>query len=318
MELIIKPTGRCNFNCSFCSANLLDIKHSEKVSDELKHIIETLKPSSLIFTGGDPLMVNRNFYDEILTLGDFNISFTTNLKAFDFDPDKLTDLFKPERVGVCTSFQYGTERKWDINTPYTESKFIEVMNLFNEKIGYMPSFISLVSEENEDRALDHIYLAKQVGTKCKLNAVLKMGLSKEYYPFYKMIDLWLKIQDLGLEEYWDNEIQFKLGGCNFNTNSLCESSIRTFWLDNKGNIKYGNCEDRSSNELFIPMDKEAPKPKKSPLELKNLISSKCLFCHLCRLCNGCKAKLLQNKEDKKFCSEMKKREERILGAGWKL
>lgn len=318
MELIIKPTGRCNFNCTFCSANLLDIKHSERVSDELKQIISTLKPSCLIFTGGEPLLVNRQYYDEILALGDYSISFTSNLKDFYNNPDKWTDLFKNKRVGVCTSFQYGTERRWDKDTPYTEEMFRRVMKVFNDKVGYVPSFISLVSEENEDRALDHIYLAKELGTKCKINAVKQMGLSQTTYPLYKMIDIWLKIQELGLEEYWDHDIQFNKGGCDFNTNRMCESSIRTFWLDNQGNIKYSNCENRASNLEFINLENKCPELKSVPLSMNNLITKKCLFCPLCGLCNSCKATLPLNKKDPNFCKEMKAREEKILGAGWKI
>ena len=105
MELIIKPTGRCNFNCKFCSANLLNIKHQTKVPNELIKIIQTIKPNSLIFTGGDPLLVGPEYYYEILSLGNFSISLTTNLKDYYIQPKKWIDLFKNERVGICTSFQ---------------------------------------------------------------------------------------------------------------------------------------------------------------------------------------------------------------------
>lgn len=82
MELIIKPTSRCNFNCNFCSAGLLKIKTITRVPSELKQVLFTIKPNNLIITGGDPLMMPPSYYEELLTLGDWNISFTTNLKDF--------------------------------------------------------------------------------------------------------------------------------------------------------------------------------------------------------------------------------------------
>ena len=318
MELIIKPTSRCNFNCTFCSANLLNIKHSTNVSDKLKNVLNTLKPDTLIFTGGDPLMVSPKYYEEILSLGDWHISFTTNLKDFYLHPDKWVDLFRNTRLGITTSFQYGDERRWDKNTPYSEEMFIKVIKLFEEKIGYTPTFISVISEYNEDRALDHLLLAKKLNTQCKINGVLPMGLSKDFYPLYKMIDIWLSIKENGLEEYWDNEIQFYNGGCNFNTNLMCESSIRTFWLNDKEEIQYNNCEDCASQGHRIPLDIYRPIPKESKINVNDMVCDNCLMCPLYRLCNGCKSMRKINKLTPNHCEEMRKRLDKIKEMGWKI
>lgn len=318
MELIIKPTGRCNFNCKFCSANLLNIKHSTKVPDELVKLIQTIKPNGLIFTGGDPLMVDPDYYYEILSLGDFHISFTSNLKDFYINPNKWIDLFRNERVGVCTSFQYGNERMWNVNQVYSEDVFRKVMKKFKDSIGYTPSFISVISKSNEDRALDHIYLAKELGTRCKINGVLPIGLSKEYYPLYKMIDIWLKIIEAGLEDYWDNHIQFQNGGCNFNTNLMCSSSIRSFWIDNQNQINYNNCEDCAVRGARIPLDTGIVKPTAEKLKHEHLLSSECLYCELCTLCNACRSTKQAITDKETFCSEMKKRKQKILDTKWKI
>lgn len=318
MELIIKPTGKCNFNCTFCSANLLNIKHSTNVSDKLKETIDILKPDNIIFTGGDPLMVSPDYYKEILSLGDYSISFTTNLKDFYLNSDKWIELFKNERVGIGTSFQYGIGRKWDKNTIYTEEMFINVMNKFNNLVGYMPPFISIISEDNEDKALDHLYLAKKLGTKCKLNPLLPLGLSKTFYPLYKIIDIWFQIYDLGLEKYWDNKIQFYNGGCNFNTNMRCESSIRTFWLNDKEEIQYGNCEDSASDGMRIPLETSKPLCTEKKLDINNVINNRCLYCPLSRLCNSCKTLQKMNKMTENHCDEMLKRMSKIQNLGWKI
>lgn len=318
MELIIKPTSRCNFNCTFCSAGLLNIKHSEKVSEKLKEVLNILKPDTLIFTGGDPLMVSPKYYEEILSLGDWHLSFTTNLKDFYLQPDKWTPLFKNPRVGITTSFQYGDERRWDKNTPYTEEMFKKVIRLFEEKVGYVPTFISVISEKNEDKALDHIRLAKELNTQCKINGVLPMGLSDHFYPFYKMIDIWISIKESGLEEYWDNEVQFYNGGCNFNTNLMCESSIRTFWLNDKEEIQYNNCEDCASQGYRIPLDKERPIPHQTKVDNYDVVTKECLFCPLHHLCNGCKSLRNINKLTPNHCEEMKKRMDKIKEMGWKI
>ena len=318
MELIIKPTSRCNFNCTFCSAGLLNIKHSESVSDKLKEVLNTLKPTTLIFTGGDPLMVSPKYYEEILSLGDWNISFTTNLKDFYLHPDKWISLFNNPRVGVCTSFQYGDERRWDKNTPYTEEMFKKVMALFNKHMGYTPQFISIISSKNEDKALDHLYLAKELNTRCKLNPLSAMGISKEHYPRYKMVDLWLQIKELGLEEYMDTQIQFYEGGCGFNTNLMCESTIRVMWFNDTEEIHYSNCEDCASCGHQMPLDTEMVKPIESKIDPTEMINEKCTYCELCRFCNACKMSRNTNKITPNHCEEMLKRKSKILESGWKI
>ena len=162
MELIIKPTSRCNFACKFCSAGDLSIKHLSSVTSELKHLLQQLNPSNVIITGGDPLCVIPDFYEELLRLGSWRISMTSNLKAFYEDHDTWVPLFKNPRVGVCTSFQYGKGRMWDAATPYTEEMFRKVFDKFLSLVVYRLKFISVISLDNESRALDHLLLAKEL------------------------------------------------------------------------------------------------------------------------------------------------------------
>lgn len=194
--------------------------------------------------------------------------------------------------------------------------FIDTMQLFANRIGYVPYFISVISQDNESRALDHLRLAKRLGTKCKLNAMLDLGLSQSTYPFYKMVDIWLAAEHEGLSEWHNNAIQLKHGGCCFNTNGLCQSTIRAMWIANDGSLKYGNCEDMLLLGSKIPVD--AAQPTASPANLTDVISPRCYTCELCRLCNSCRSQRRANAKDQHFCEEMLKRKEQILDSGWNI
>lgn len=319
MFLLIKPTSKCNFNCNFCSAKNLHIKHSNKIPEKIKERIKVLNPDWIVITGGDPLMVSPDYYYELLSLTTCEISLTTNLKGFYLNPDKWINLFKNPRISICTSFQYGTGRLWDKNTPYTEDLFKKVMLLFKEKVGYMPSFISVITRENETRALDHLYLAKELNTQCRLNGVFSFGASKEYYPRYKMVDLWLKIKELGLEKYYMENNFFEAGTCNLNTNLLCTSTIRACWLKEDNNLEYGTCEDLLVEGYSkIPLEESKPIPKSEEIPYQDLINDKCLSCELCRFCNACKINRIMAKDCLNYCEEMLKRKDKILKSGWRI
>ena len=304
MQLIIKPTSKCNFNCKFCSAKLLDINHSNVVPDTLKNYIKELNPQNVIVTGGDPLMMNPEYFFELLSLGDFNISLTSNLKDFYCNPQKWTPLFKNPKVGVITSFQYGNQRK--DKDVYDENRFIKVIDTFNHYVGYKPNFIAVISNENESKALDHIYLAKKLNIQCKLNPMMPMGLSKEYYPRFKMFKIYLDIINKGFDMYELNCCERHLGKCNFNTNLSCDKHIRACYVDSHNILHTSFCEDLlSDNVELLKQD-------------NSVISNDCYACPLFRLCNGCMKNKLAAKSCPNYCQEMLKLKNDIIGSGWLL
>ncbi len=320
MELIVKPTGRCNFACNFCLSGKVasGIKHFEHVPDSLKKLILDIKPQTIIVNGGDPLLSGPEYFNELLAIStEPTIAIVTNLKDFWQHPDKWKEVFTNQRVSVTTSFQYGSGRKWDANTVYDEQMFKKVCLLFKQTAGYVPMFIAVITKENEDRALDHLLLAKELGTTCKLNAVLPLGISTESYPKYKMIDIWLKAKELGLSKYLEGDVQFYNGGCSFNTDLMCRSTIRVFWIDVNDNIHYSSCDNCSTLGDSIPMENSQPIPcrmKLNPIDFIN--KEKCLTCQLCRFCNACKATREANRHDLNYCEEMLKRKDAILSSGW--
>ena len=95
MELIIKPTEKCNFKCTFCSSTQI----TEDKTAELDHeyIFQFLKrfpeTNTIIVNGGDPLMMRPDYYWKLIDHLDSidshaTISFTSNLWPFYKNPDK--------------------------------------------------------------------------------------------------------------------------------------------------------------------------------------------------------------------------------------
>lgn len=321
MELIIKPTGRCNFNCTFCSSANLDIAHpTTGVPKPIKDLILKMKPTNIIVTGGEPLTIDPEYYLELQELGKCHISFTSNMKDFYFHPEKWERLVKDPNMGFITSFNYGDTRRWDENTPYTEEKFIEVSNLFKEVSGkdFLP-FIAVIDESNEDMLLDHVYLAKRLGTLVKINNASKIGRCGKNYPKWKMIKAYLNIIDLGLGDYEITCREREFGRCAFNTNFMCNSTIRCCYVDSAGKLHYGICDDEVSAEREIPMDEEFPVPINPKVPGKDqYIHDKCVYCELFRFCHGCNAHRLHAREFPEHCSEMLKMKDDLIRTGWAL
>lgn len=318
MELIIKATGRCNFKCDFCSAGKSDIQHQTYLHEAIKKQISILKPSSLIINGGEPLLAGKSYFEELLNASQCHIAIISNLKAFEEAPEYWTPLFLNPRISVVTSFQFGNRRKINDDVVYTEQHFKKVCSLFKEKVGYVPMFISVISAENEKLALDHIKLARELGTICKLNPLLPLGISAEHYPLYKMMDIWLEINEKGLEKYTDASVQFFFGGCQFNTSLYCQSTIRAIYVDCNGKIRYSNCDNKIMEKEYIELEESTPIHCQKSIAPRQMISKKCLSCELCRLCNACDITRELSKRDKDYCVEMTKRKQRILKTGWKI
>lgn len=324
MELIIKATETCNFACTFCSASNVQIKKTRRVPDQIVRLLKILQPDSVIITGGDPLCVDRQYYEHLLSLGDWPISMTSNLKAYYLNREYWKPILSNDRIGVTTSFQYGSERLWDKNTIYDETMFRKVMSACKEDFDCIPSFIAVITPQNYHRAIDHVYLAKELGTKVKLNGVTPTGRSKSSMPLYKMIDIWDKVYQLGLQDYVQWAPQFTTGGCNWNTTHHCQSCIRAAWVDHDNQLHYSFCETLLEGVLGNPpveiaVDSSRPKPIRIYPEFNDLINKECLQCDLSDLCNGCTVNRMMAKCDPDFCEQMKKRRQTILShCDWKI
>lgn len=328
MELIIKPTEACNFKCTFCSStNLVDDKSQRlevsKISAFLDRFPET---RTIIVNGGDPLMMHPKYYWEILAEIEkrnltTTLSFTTNLWGFYKNPALWTELFRHPLVGVSTSFNYGQTRRITETQVYTEDIFWKVSDLFLEKVGYRPSFISVITEENLDSAMNNVLLAKKMGVECKLNYALASGELSVPLLKGKIYKIYLDIIDQGLAEWEYNSKQLlamqevKATSCPLNRD--CDSNIRC--LQPAGD--YYSCGAFGDDKLHpIDFEREVIQnaPKELPLQARpelSYLKESCLTCPLFHICNGCKktvADLKNNDWVENHCSEMQKNLERLL------
>jgi len=141
---------------------------------------------TIIVNGGDPLMMDPKYYWEIIKyLDDKNlpatISLTTNLWPFYKNPNKWIPLFKNPRVGVATSFQYGDGRLKGDYSVFTEQDFTMCSDYMLYYIGYRPSFIAVITEENEWSVLQTVELAKSMKVVCKVNYAMASGEQSHAY-----------------------------------------------------------------------------------------------------------------------------------------
>lgn len=331
MDLIIKPTIRCNFFCEFCSSTEFCDKDSKDLtSQDVINILKQEHVNSIVFNGGDPLLMEPEFYWDIVHyIHDNNLSttlsMTTNLKDFMKNPDKWTPLFTQEivPVGVCTSFQYGSLRKIYPNQPYTEEMFRETFKKFYEYTGQKLAFLAIISEENEKYALKHVEFAKELGTQCRINEVINSGKAGKPYPFYKIANFWVDIIKAGDDKYEMNCAVFKDAVDGVNTECpFCRSCTDSVMCLSCGSPdKLTRCGSLSDD---IPRMKDDPEEQgllaytlgeaeDVPYEY-SILKPECYSCPMYQVCNAC---FKTNRDLRKFgmvdehCKGIKKVYKRI-------
>ncbi len=327
MELIVKPTEKCNFKCTFCSStNITDDKDARL---DLQHIFTFLQKypntGTIIVNGGDPLMVPVSYYWSILDYIEQHglpttLSLTTNLWAFYKNPDKWSPLFNHPKVGVATSFNFGDTRKIDENTVFTKEHFLAVVALFYERVGYKPDFISVISEENASTAIDNVRLAKELDVECKLNYAMSSGAQQAPFQLSKMYDIYTKIHELDLWP-WEHNTKVMMRRLTAGTstcpqNRSCDEGIRC--LQPSGD--YYSCGSFGDDRLF-PIDFTAEMqaniiatPLQDDFETMAL-KSDCFTCPMFNICNGCRKTVYDMKRAnmvESHCSLMKTISSKII------
>lgn len=300
MNLVLKPTEACNFSCTFCSSSyLVDDKKERLELDKIYQFLKRFPDTEKIFiVGGDPLMMPPTYYFEILQHIEENnyptiLSFTTNLWDFYKKPDRWIKLFNHPRVEIGTSFQYGNGRQIKPGEVFTEQHFREIYRMFKK---FVPdkelSFLAVIDESNEHLALDHLYLAKDLGTQCRLVYSSMSGKSKDVYPISKMIDIYIQIWKLGLSQYEEScftvseKISNVFVGCNLDRN--CDSSMRSLNADGRY-FSCGPLNDDLDKENEIDFNKEMTGDFFKPIQKSEhrFLKPECFGCKMFEICNGC-------------------------------
>lgn len=290
--LIIKPTTACNFNCTFCSAKLLDIPFQKTFPKILEDYIYDYKPNSIIVTGGEPLINTKEYFDKLIQImeslsQDYTISLTSNLVLWYENPEKWDFLFKNPHIGVITSFQYGGERK--DSDDYNENRFVDLFNKFKERYGYALNFIYVVNENNCQYIEKACKLARKLGCKLKLNQQLPLGLSTKYYPRYKLLQNHIDMIKLGYSDVLESLVSIKEHRCPFPSTSLKCMLGRVAYVDNNNKLHVENCEDIMSTKDKIDIKIDA-------------LFEKCYTCKMFSLCNSCSINRYYTVDKEKQCN----------------
>jgi len=337
MDLIIKPTERCNFKCTFCSSTYItDDKTVELDHEYIYQFLERYpETNTIIVNGGDPLMMSPDYYWKLIEHLDkikshATISITSNLWPFYKNPNKWKDLFNHNRVGVTTSFQYGGGRLKGDLTEFSESDFWKVSDCMLEHVGYRPDFITVITDENEHLAIKNVELAKEMNVECKLNYAFSsgppvkfkniiMGQEGKPYMLADIYEIYIDIWKKGLAPWEFNTKQMmkrlSTGSTTCPQNRSCDGGIRT--LQPSGD--YYSCGAFGDDRIYsINFEEEMKGTKVFPLRFQpELLSLKnsCMTCPMFDICNGCR-KTIKDLRDysmvEKHCKKMKTLAKNIL------
>jgi len=317
MELIIKPTEQCNFKCTFCSSTKIsnqktDVLSHEQIFQFLERFPQT---KTIIVNGGDPLMMDPDYYWRIIDWldekeYDTSIALTTNLWPFYKKPNKWAPLFNNDRVGVTTSFNYGDGRLKGDFSLFTVDDFWRVSDAMLEYCNYRPDFISVVTDTNDHLAIKNVELAvemsdgkepqdtlhnlskEKTGVECKLNYAMSSGDQDRPYLLSKIYKTYVDIWEAGLAPWEFNTKQMmkrlRGGATMCPQNRKCDEGIRT--LQPSGD--YYSCgafgDDREKPINFdYEMKGGFATPLQDSIELGSMKKS-CYTCPMFEICNGCR------------------------------
>lgn len=332
MELIVKPTEQCNFKCTFCSSTYISDDHFQLLDLERIYAFLLRYPNTrtIIVNGGDPLMVKPEYYWKLIAFLDEHdmpatIAFTSNLWPFYKKPEMWTELLRHPRLGVTTSFNYGETRRITETRVFTEEDFWNVSNAFLDKIGYRPDFISVITEENEDTAVDNVWLAKEMNVECKLNYGLASGDQSVPYQLSKIYETYLEVYNLGLTEWEYNTKQLvkrlSAGNTTCPQSRSCDKYIRAM---NPGGDYYSCGAFADDRDVPIDYNAEIFEGKHfQPLQERGdlwSLKAECLGCPMFEICNGCRKTIKDMKEHKMVedhCKLMKKLAPEIIRINFK-
>jgi MoaA/NifB/PqqE/SkfB family radical SAM enzyme len=336
MNLIVKPTQRCNFACSFCSSTQIAKSNQKKDDLNLNNIFLFLKrfpdTNHIIVNGGDPLMMSPEYYIEIIEFIEKNnlktkLSLVTNLWDYYINPSKWKKLFSSKRVDIGTSFNFGETRKINKKEIFTKDIFLKILEKFKKDFGYTPGFISVISEENKNSAIKNVELAKELNVECKLNYAFSSGRESVCFPIGKMYNIYLDIYEKNLHEneYNTKQMLRRLRGEETTTcpqNRKCDEGIRNLQPKSSSGYEYSSCGSFGDDQEYgIDFEKEMQgdffKPLQNSTELQYL-KEECLSCPNFNICNGCYKTVRDLKKNnlvEESCFEMKKFRKRAISLG---
>lgn len=336
MDLIIKPTERCNFKCTFCSSTTIANGSNQVLDLGLVKQFLTRFPATktIIVNGGDPLMVSPSYYMELCDYLDKHypdvvVSLTTNLWKFVEHPLRWLPVFTRNNVQLITSFQFGEGRLMGDGSLFTQERFMEAWQKVVDYVGERIDFISVLTYENHQYAYRNVKLAKKLGVECKLNYAMAsgapvvrngitMGHHDRTFVLADAYEYYVGIHERGLAQ-WEYNTKQMVAALRREPTTCpirrdCDSGIRT--LQPTGD--YYSCGSFGDDKAYpIDFKTEMEGELQHPLDRFELLSLKsaCFSCPMFELCNGCKKTISDLKRLKlveTHCKKMKDLAPRIL------
>ena len=282
-SVILKPTGLCNAKCKFCYAsNFSDNCRSiESFDVKFKTYIEKHDIQNVILTGGEITLVPK-FLEEICTYADQNnisVSLVSNMIEIINHLDYWQDFFrKHEKLHLTASYQTDSQRSDFVGKKISETDFTNFAKWYRKELDKRLLVISVVNDENENRILENLQLAKECKYVSSIERQIGIGRAKYEYSPLKYFKLLNKILDIDMWQYEKHlrllvqSGMFSVHYCNF----YCKQMVPVIYIDKNDNLIETFC-DHLSTTKFSYRDFIHEKPLKK----------ECAFCKYQNLCQAC-------------------------------
>lgn len=299
---ILKPSHRCNLNCSYCYDRWERSKHNEimPVDDlifALKKVIDECPgPVDFIWHGGEPTLLGIDYITKVM-----DAVHVPNKTSWQMQTNGV--LLDEAFIDLANRYTMGIGVSWDGPTQVRTRKYpldINRLRELGQKADCGIGLLMVVTPENADTLIEAWLTANDNGFTIMFNQIFGEGNSLEEY--YKIADGLLDLfyfltqqEDAKILRPFDSIYTFFLGDSKGSLCEQCFCPLRWFGIDFNGNvlpcgkpwaekIVYGNIFDKD----FHLKDAEKSYGCQQFIEGKEKNLQHCKNCKYLTICqNGC-------------------------------
>ena len=282
-SVILKPTGLCNAACKFCYASEFsnNCKSVENFDAKFKNYIEDRSIQNVILTGGEITLVPR-FLEEICNYADQNnisISLVSNMIEILRHLSYWQDFFKRhEKLHLTASYQTDNQRSNFIGEKISETDFTNFATWYRKELNKRLLVISVVNDENENKILENLQLAKEYKYVVSIERQIGRGRAKYEYSPLKYFKLLNKILDMNMWQYEKHLrllIQSGMFGVHY-CNFYCKQMVPVIYIDKNNNLVETFCDHLSTTKFSY-----------KDFVNEESLKKECPFCKFRNLCQAC-------------------------------
>lgn len=319
MQVIIKLTTACNFQCVYCSegdkeVQYLDYAMIKKLIDELPEVLDTCgeKNIELLWHGGEPLLVKREFLEQCMeyacqVLKDYHLQFLMQTNGYLID-EAWINTFKKYDIGVGISLD-GYKELHDANRQTKDGK--DTFDTIIQNIRRMKSeelSVGTLMVLNTENEVDVEQLYKFLRTELvsvKIHPVIPCGRAAKIENSELIYDRYISLLKALYYKYLEDETALVLDPlseliqailyeipvreCSFN--GTCGTYFLSLYTD--GTIGfcgrsetaekfiYGNLKENSLLSLYRSAQAQAIRQRQDFLQ-----NNECKDCDVWELCHG--------------------------------